>query len=141
LFKIIFMKEYKWTKDLEFGIKEIDDQHKHIVELFNEFSRMDKTNFSRDDILDIFNKLISYTHVHFRAEEKIFIKAGYPDSAEHEKEHQKLLAKINELFLSFSEDNINRTVEDVSSLLKLWIEDHLMRVDKKFVSFLLKTSK
>ena len=50
------MKEYKCTKDLEFGIKEIDDQHKHIVELVNSFSKMDKTNFSRDDILDFFMK-------------------------------------------------------------------------------------
>lgn len=135
------MKEYKWTKDLEFGIKEIDDQHKHIVELVNEFSKMDKASFSRDDILDIFNEIISYTHVHFSAEEKIFKEAGYPDSAEHVKEHQKLLVKINDLFLSFSEDNIDRTVEDVSSLLKMWIEDHLMRVDKKYVSFLLKANK
>ena len=135
------MKEYKWTKDLEFGIKEIDDQHKHIVELVNEFSKMDKASFSRDDILDIFNEIISYTHVHFSAEEKILKNNRYPDSAEHEKEHQKILAKINDLFLSFSEDNIEKTVEDVSSLLQTWIEDHLMKVDKKYVSFLLKANK
>ncbi len=132
------MKEYKWTKDLEFGIKEIDDQHKHIVELVNSFSKMDKTNFSRDDILDFFDEIISYTHVHFSAEEKIFNEAGYPEAEEHIKEHQILLQKINDLFLSFSEDDMAQTVAEVSDLLKTWIEDHLMRVDKRYVSFLLK---
>lgn len=132
------MSEYKWTKDLEFGIKEIDEQHKHIIELVNSFSKMDKKNFSRNDILDFFNEIISYTHVHFKAEEKIFNEASYPDAKEHTIEHQKLLKKINDLFLGFSEDSINQTVAGVSKLLTEWIEDHLMRVDRKYVGFLLK---
>ncbi|MDA3839745.1 MAG: hypothetical protein PF572_01530 [Patescibacteria group bacterium] len=53
------------------------------------------------------------------------------------KNYQSLLKKINDLFLSFSDKNMNRTIEDVSSLLIEWIEDHLMRMDKKYVGYLL----
>ncbi|MCK5539057.1 MAG: hemerythrin family protein [Bacteroidales bacterium] len=131
------MTEYKWSKELEFGIKEIDEQHHHIMDLVNDFSKMDTEFFSRDDILDVFNDVISYAHVHFQSEEKIFKEAGYPGTEEHIKEHQKLLLRINNLFLSFSEKDITHTVKEVAELLKEWIEDHLMRVDKKYVSFLL----
>jgi len=83
-------------------------------------------------------EIISYTHVHFSAEEKIFNEAGYPEAEKHIKEHQLLLQRINDLFISFSEDDMAQTVAEVSELLKTWIEDHLMRVDKRYVSFLLK---
>jgi hemerythrin len=53
------------------------------------------------------------------------------------KNYQSLLKKINDLFLSFSDKNMNRTIKDVSSLLIEWIEDHLMRMDKKYVGYLL----
>lgn len=131
------MLNYKWNKNLEFGIKEIDEQHQHMMELVNDFSKMDTDSFSRDDVLDVFNDIISYAHVHFLAEEKIFKESAYPETEEHIKEHQKLLLKINNLFLSFSEKDITHTVKEVAELLKEWIEDHLMRVDKKYVSFLL----
>lgn len=132
------MKEYKLTKKLEFGIKEIDDQHRHIIELVNNFSKIDPKSFSRDDILDFFNEIISYAHDHFKTEEKFFKEKSYPETKEHILEHQNLLAKINDLFLAFSDNEINQTVNSASDLLKFWIEDHLMRVDKKYVNFLLK---
>ena len=55
----------KWNKSLSVKVKEIDDQHKKLVELINqayEFKDSKKLG-------DILNELIEFTRVHFSTEE------------------------------------------------------------------------
>ncbi len=131
------MTKYKWSKDLRIGIKELDDQHKHMIDLVNSFSSLGIKSVSRNDLLDVFNDIISYAHVHFISEENFLKKISYPEAEKHIKEHQKILKKINDIFLNFSDENINHTVKEVEEFLTSWIEEHLMEEDKKFANYYL----
>lgn len=42
----------------------------------------------------IINNLIKYTVTHFKAEEDLFAKYGYPDTQKHKNEHAAFVQKI-----------------------------------------------
>ena len=41
-------------------------------------------------------ELSTYTLTHFRAEEEVLRKAGYPGLAAHQVEHQKFIAQVSQ---------------------------------------------
>ncbi|PLX20954.1 hypothetical protein C0584_04175 [Candidatus Parcubacteria bacterium] len=131
------MDKYVWKKELETGIAEIDEQHVHMTEMVNNFQELDAAKMNRDNVLDVFNDLISYAHSHFTVEEEYLRKSQYPEAKEHIEEHQKLLARVNELFFDFSEDNIPKSVKDISVFLQEWMDEHLLKIDKKFADYYL----
>lgn len=133
---IIFVKKtmslIKWNDSLVLNIPEIDEQHKQLIDIINElFSAMQqgKANEIIDKIID---RLVAYTQVHFKTEEKYFDKFSFKNSAKHRLEHLDFIKKVNEFKLGLKSNKIITSI-DVMKFISHWINNHIQMSDKEYV--------
>lgn len=121
------MKFIEWTKSLEIGIKEIDDQHKELIKLINNTYNLKK----QINVAKILNELTSFARTHFSTEERYFNEWKYPNTTEHMLEHEKLILKVlrfNQLYTKNKQIDLKEFLE----FLKDWLENHLKKHDFKY---------
>ena len=101
----------EWTDNLSVGIDSIDEQHKKLVNIINALNDAILSGESNNLLIQIFNNLATYTNVHFTYEENMFAEFGYPDSVEHKKQHEALIAQLIELKQEFNQIVLNQLVK------------------------------
>lgn len=121
-----------WTKELQFGVKSIDEQHRRLVDLINQLYDAIRDGKVKSAIDKILNDLISYTVYHFDYEEQVFKKIGYADSARHREIHEGLKKTVTEV-----KQKIDSGKEvmgfNVISFLESWVKNHILVEDRKYV--------
>jgi len=125
----------KWDDSLSVNVGEIDQQHKKIIASINELNDAMKSGKGNDAVGAIINNLIKYTVTHFKTEEDLFAKYGYPDTQKHKKEHAAFVQKVAAFKDGFEKGKSFLTLE-VMSFLSDWLNHHIMGTDKKYVQFL-----
>lgn len=126
---------FPWTAKLSIGIKEIDEQHKILVKLVNQLHAAMKARVGTKEASVVLDKLADYTVFHFKHEEDLFQKHGYPAQVEHKKFHTELVDSV----LKFQKDlKAGRAGLSMDLMLFLtnWLKDHIMVKDKAYVPFL-----
>lgn len=128
------MKTIQWGKEMELGIKEIDDQHKHFVDILNRLYEVTMQDKAKDYLDEIISKVLEYAENHFKTEEKYFEQFGYEKAQEHKESHQKLLDQM----LVFKEEHEQFKGVDFLSwklleFLEDWLVDHLEAEDRQYV--------
>lgn len=124
-----------WKDDYSVGISEIDRQHHKIIDLINQLNDAMTKGKGKEILGKTLADLISYTHSHFKAEEKLFDEYGYPDAEEHKIKHQKMTGKVLDLQKQFREQKITITFE-VMDFLEKWLDKHILGTDKKYGPYL-----
>ena len=124
-----------WKDAYSVGISEIDRQHHKIIDLINQLNDAMTEGKGKERLGKILADLISYTHNHFKAEEKLFDQYGYPDAEEHKFKHQKMTEKVLDLQKQFKEKKITITFE-VMDFLQNWLDKHILGTDKKYGPYL-----
>lgn len=81
-----------WSSRYETGIRSIDKQHKQIVGIINELYSLEKAK-EQMVMRDVFAKLLKYFETHFKDEEKLMEKSGYPGFALQKAEHNAFIDK------------------------------------------------
>lgn len=124
---------------MNLGIKLIDEQHKHLLEIVNLLASTITKKSEKKDILYILNKLIDYAGFHFTSEEALFDKVNYIDSSEHKKEHAEFIDQFKtaqsklKKDSSFSKHSILDIAENTYEYVVKWIINHILGSDKKYV--------
>ncbi len=129
------MSLLQWSPDLSVNVKEIDTQHKKLVDLINLLHDSMKSGKGKDVLSQVLNDLTDYTVYHFSTEEKLFEKYGYPEYTRHKKEHDDLTKQVIEIKSKFEAGQNTITVE-VMSFLKDWLNNHIKHSDKRYTAFL-----
>ncbi|MFA6400255.1 MAG: bacteriohemerythrin [Salinivirgaceae bacterium] len=127
-----------WNKDLSVKIDSIDDQHKKLIELINDFYENIKNRSNDESISKLLRGMNKYTVEHFNVEEELMKKYGYPDIEAHKKEHDKFVAKVTELEEKFNNGKVIVSFE-ITSFLKDWWKNHIQVVDQKYSDFFIKS--
>lgn len=127
-------KLIEWGPKYMIGVKSIDDQHKVLVDLMNEIYKAFGSNQSKKATTRVLKELIDYTVYHFGHEEEIFKKYNYPDSENHNLQHQKFVEKIKAFQKDFNSGNAILSF-DLIDFLKSWLLNHILKIDKKYVAF------
>ena len=70
------MSLIEWTYDFEVYNDEIDDQHKKIIELYNELYMAMSKGDAQSVLSTILAELISYSKYHFETEESILVNSS-----------------------------------------------------------------
>lgn len=121
------------------GVKLIDEQHHHLVELINGFGRAMLDGRGGKDLMQLFGDLANYVHVHFSSEEVLMDKNDYPDAETHRMLHREFTGQLAEFILEFQEGNKMLSPE-VHRYLRDWlvdhIQDHTQNADRKLAAFL-----
>lgn len=129
------MAFFTWDDKYSVGIKELDYQHQQLISMLNDLYAAMQEQKANDILGSILVKLVNYTKNHFATEEKYFAQYGYPDAANHIKEHVSFTGQV----LKFKEDfDAGRTTMSVSvtSFLKNWLISHISGTDKKYTPYL-----
>ncbi len=125
----------QWSDIFSVNIKGIDEQHRELFRLINGLYDAWKANKTRDTIGKLFDGLINYTATHFKTEEDYFQQYGYPETAPHIEAHKALVKQAVELKDKFDRGELNINIE-VMNFLKNWLNNHILRTDKRYSSFL-----
>jgi hemerythrin-like metal-binding protein len=123
-----------WENKFSVGVKELDNQHKKLIELINELYDSMRAGHGKDVLKQILNDLLEYTKYHFDTEEKYFIKYNYYGKTEHMKEHAELKEKVMDLKQKV--DGGKAVISnEILQFLKNWLSTHIMESDKRYSSF------
>ncbi len=124
-----------WSDDYSVNIKEIDEQHKKLLELFNILFKEMISGKGATVLGTLLDDLIEFATLHFDTEEKYMLEYEYPEYEEHKKEHDILKQRATEI----RERLLNKELAPLSvhtlELLKEWINNHLLKMDNKYISF------
>jgi hemerythrin len=80
----------RWGDDLSVGNPVIDAQHRAIFNLVGEIDELWRSGASVTQLRGIADKTSRILETHFRCEERMLAKAGYPALAEHAREHDEI---------------------------------------------------
>jgi hemerythrin-like metal-binding protein len=123
----------KWSAEYEFGIPEMDEQHRHCFELLSHFYEGLVCQNTQDQLLTLLNEAIDYTHYHFSQEVKLMQDIGYSALIDQKKMHSDIENRIENFKEKFL---INKPVvsKDVINEVKSWFIYHIQIEDKKYVA-------
>ena len=125
-----------WDDSLSIKINSIDEQHKKLIGMINDFYDSIKNRSNNELILQLINSMKKYTIEHFNFEEKLFEKYNYAHSKEHNKEHELFVKKVKELEQKFNSGTAILSFE-ITSFLKDWLKKHILVSDMKYAGFLI----
>ena len=119
-----------WQDKLALGIEEIDNDHKGLFDLFNQLHDT-YAGGQGDEALDaVFGVLIDYTENHFRREEKLMARHGYPGLAAHREAHKNLKKEVLRLYGQFKDGGEKGMCLELLGFLSNWLYFHIMEEDQ-----------
>ena len=129
------MKDLVWDNTLSVEVEEIDQDHRILVNLFNIFNHSVTEGDAPDYLEAVLEELISCTVWHFKHEERLMLKYGYANTAEHKTEHRELINSAKDLQQKFLQSGKHVAHEDIE-FLEHWLTEHILVADMKLGSYL-----
>jgi len=117
------------------NIKEIDSQHKQLVDVINLLQSAMSEGKGKDVLGKILGDMARYAKTHFATEEGIMKSKGYPGYTDQKKEHDAFTEKALNLKSDFDGGKITLTI-DTLKFLKDWLDGHIANEDRKYSGFL-----
>ena len=120
-------------KDEEFTvyIRGIDLQHRQLIRTFNNLYRAILEGNPRY-AYEALNFLKEYTVFHFKTEERLFEKYGYPKAEEHREQHAYFVKQV-EVFANELKGSEEESTElDMLGFLAHWIKAHIQGADREY---------
>jgi hemerythrin len=128
---------FEWQDSLSVGVTEFDTHHKRLISLINKLrsslARGDDGGVTREVLTEVSN----YTMYHFRAEEDLMEKFGYPGFSRHRHEHLELISKTLQL-MGEAYNNKADIGKEVLEFLVGWLKNHILITDKQYSAFFAK---
>lgn len=124
----------EWKGQYEVGIVKFDDQHKKLCALINELHDGVNDYDGGHVMKRVLQGLIEYAMNHFADEEKLMLKHGYPEYAEHKKEHDEMADKLSYYVDGYIAGRAQIKTEILDFLVN-WLETHMVQTDGRYVQF------
>lgn len=129
------MVHIQWKDRYNIGYKDIDEQHKGLLEVLNELIDLEGDRREPELVATIFHRLCEYVHLHFATEERYMRDCGYPRLEEHQALHAGFVHRLLELNNTF-ESADPRLLTETLDFVKGWYLDHIIKADTDYAPFL-----
>jgi len=128
-----------WSDRLASGIKLIDNQHKHLIDLINELFILSTKNEKQEKETIAMNILlfIKYLKIHFATEEKIMLTTKFLSYVEHKRDHESFILAVLENIHDY-EAGKRISLFNFTKFLRDWILPHITTMDKEYFTYLRK---
>jgi len=134
--KVSPTSEIVWKDSYSVGIASLDNDHKKLISLLNQFSTAYDYAMSEEYERQALNDLISYTKYHFDREEQLLEKYNYPDVVAHKAQHQKMIEQVNS-FMDLYNEKGHDALNEISEFLSNWLINHINGTDKEYSKLLI----
>ncbi len=124
-----------WRMKYRVGVDQIDEEHRYLFALINEFHDGHLGGAQRHALQRILNRLVQYAETHFRHEEAIMQAEGYPIYAAHCKLHEELYLTIYRLSEDLASGSL-RVDMDTVRFIRSWLVSHIAQHDLQFAGYL-----
>lgn len=122
-----------WDDSLSVNVREIDLQHKKLIDMINEFYEHVGKN-SGQAFRTLLDSLVEYTQYHFSTEEQYFQRFAYPDAGSHTEMHKKFTEKVLDVRNRLNCGQFVVSLE-ITTFLKDWLTHHIKETDKEYSIF------
>lgn len=126
-----------WDDSLSVKVTSIDNQHKKLIAMINDFYDGIVKGSSKESLVKLVAAMKNYTVEHFSHEEIVMQKVGYPDFQAHKKQHEMFVAKVAEVEEKTKSGKLVVSVE-LTNFLKDWLKNHINVIDKKYSDYFIK---
>lgn len=126
-------EKIEWLPEYSIGNKVIDEQHRELFSLINDFFKNDQ----QESVKKIFNKLARYIAIHFKAEEDLLAEIDYPNIKAHIAKHKALTNKFEAIKQRLDEFN-DAEHHKIAMFLYNWLSKHILQEDMDYKAFALK---
>ena len=120
-----------WTHSNIVGVQAMDDEHAIMMDAMNELRSTLVSGATRASTIDLMNKLIELVRMHFRNEEHLLERFGFPGLTEHRAEHERLLAQLQESFHRLQQGE-TVSMSELLCFLHYWFLDHVEGMDQQY---------
>jgi len=120
-----------WKEEYSVGIADLDDDHKKLISLLNQFNTAYDYAMSENYEKQCLEELVSYTKYHFEKEEKLLSENGYEDFEAHKAEHEKMIAQVVKFVELYNEQG-HDALDEVVTFLSDWLVNHINGTDKAY---------
>jgi len=121
----------EWSEELSVGVPEMDDQHRQLIALLNQFYTAVEQGEREEGIRTLFQGVDDYTVFHFSAEEQFMERIGYPDLAAHQKTHAMFRQEYRSA-MERHEQGDRKAVRDLVAFLFSWLYTHISKTDRRY---------
>jgi hemerythrin len=124
----------EWNERYSVGIKELDEQHRRLFDIFNTLLEAEATPRGSNKAADALTRLRTYTVEHFELEEQYMAKCGYPDLESHIHIHASFRKKIDALCSAKPREHDDNLMEMLGCLYE-WLVTHVGSCDQQYVPY------
>ncbi len=126
------MDSFQFSNAFLTGLKSVDDQHRHLVELINAFGEsLSLIDADTDSLEPLFQKLAEYARYHFEEEETLMkkLKVDTRHYIPHVEKHQNFLYDVTSMHTEKTSDK-EKMSKQLFSFLIHWLAYHILGSDK-----------
>ncbi len=124
-----------WSDSYTVNSIEMDNQHKKLFTLINDLSDAMSKGMGKEALGSTLAALSDYARVHFADEERALERVKYPDLAAQKAAHAAFVQRVAQLQNDYRAGKVAMTIP-VMEFLKDWLTNHIMKVDKKYSTYI-----
>jgi hemerythrin-like metal-binding protein len=128
------MKKINWLPKYSVGVKIMDEQHKKLILMLNRLIGAENIATDSEVISELITQMITYGQEHFKTEENLMAKFGYPQLDQHYQSHAKYKKKVADLCIAVPLD-VPVVPQVTLNFLVDWWQNHILNIDMKYKSF------
>ena len=135
-----------WRDAFSIGYKQIDTDHRHLIDLINMVELSLTGEHPLGKLLDAIDDLFAYTRKHFAFEERLMVFANYANYEWHKAAHLELIEQLKQVAkpvqdLAHGESRSTLAVPEEArdalvGLLRHWLIDHIIKEDMRLKAVL-----
>lgn len=126
------LNSFKWDKNFETGIADVDEQHQYLVGVINRYGDLISENsISIQDIQMALFELSRYAEFHFKEEENLMRGVGvyHEHLQQHINIHRAFMADLMAIQSFISAEN-KKSAEQLLQFLIHWLAYHILGIDQ-----------
>ncbi len=115
------------------SVKDIDDQHDKILDMYGEIVDLIASRSESCPIIGKLREMNVYLSLHFSAEESLMSVMNYPGKMDHTQQHREFRDRF-EIFLNKVSRGLEDYVDSIESV-GLWLLGHIKTSDHEFAEY------